>query len=254
MTVHFVVEAGLGTVIIDRREKLNALDLGSFRELERIIRATREDRATRGLLIAAEGGRAFSAGADIDDLVGIDADEATSRATYRRLVLQDLAELPVPSVAVVEGLAMGGGVELALACTFRVASTAAQFSFPEIKLGLLPGAGATQRLPRLIGISRALDMMLTARVVDAAEALRVGLVDRIAADARAEGRTLAAQWMRFGRDAVTGIMFAARCADPAIREGLTAEGRYLANVIRSADAHEGIAAFLEKRVPIFNRV
>jgi enoyl-CoA hydratase len=253
VALDFTVAAGLGTVVINRPEKLNALDLVTFRELEGIAQAVRHDRGIRGLLVMARGERAFSAGADINDLTGVDSEEARSRATYRRFVLQDLAELPVPSVAVVEGLAMGGGVELALACTFRVASPSARFSFPEIKLGLMPGAGATQRLPRVIGTARALDMMLTARVIDAAEALRIGLVDRVADDAPAEGRGLAAQWMQFGRDAIAGVLAAVACAEQPIREGLASEGRFLAGLSTSADAHEGISAFLEKRAARFNR-
>ena len=122
MAVRFEMEDGLGTICIDRQAKLNALDLESFRELERIIGRVRGDARVRALLVTAAGSRAFCAGADIGDLAGLPVSEACERATYRRMVLQDLAELPVPSVAIVEAPAMGGGVELALACTFRVAS------------------------------------------------------------------------------------------------------------------------------------
>jgi enoyl-CoA hydratase len=253
MTVRFSGEGALGTITLDRQEKLNALDLESFRELERIVQAVRTEPRIRGLIVMAEGDRAFSAGADIHDLAGVDAAEASARATYRRAVLQGFIELPFPSIAVVEGLAMGGGVELALACTFRIASPAARFSFPEIKLGMLPGAGGTQRLPRLIGESRALEMMLTARSIDATEAYRIGLVDRIASDARGEAQAFASQWLPFSRDAIAAIMAAIRCSELPIREGLAAEGRYLAALNNSADATEGIAAFLEKRTPRFNQ-
>ena len=253
MTVKFSTEGELGSIIIDRQEKLNALDLESFRELERIVHGVCADHRMRGLLVMAEGGRAFSAGADIQDLGGLDSAEASARATYRRTVLQELAELPIPTIAVVEALAMGGGLELALACTFRVASTSARFSFPEVKLGLLPGAGGTQRLPRLVGESRALEMMLTARTIDAADAHRIGLVDRIATDARMEARALAGQWLPFSRAAIAAIIAAARCAELPIHEGLAAEGRHLAGLSTSADAEEGISAFLQKRAPRFNQ-
>jgi enoyl-CoA hydratase len=253
MTIRFSVEGALGTLTVDRVQKLNALDLECFQAIEAIVGQVQSDQGIRGLVVLAEGTRAFSAGADINDLRGLDAAESSRRATYRRMVLQSLAELPIPSVAVIEAPAMGGGVELALACTFRVASPAAKFSFPEIRLGLLPGAGGTQRLPRLVGASRALDMMLTARVIDATEALRIGLVDRVAVDARGEALVLAGQWLQYSRAAAAGIMAAVDEASLPMREGLAAEGRHLAAVSASADAAEGVAAFLEKRAARFNQ-
>src|SRR5437867_5470447 len=118
MTVSISVEDGLGIVLIDRPARMNALDLAAFETIERIVASANTDRMMRGLLFTAAGGRAFSAGADINDLAGITADEAASRATWRRGVLQQLSDAVVPSIAVIDGLAMGGGVELALACTF----------------------------------------------------------------------------------------------------------------------------------------
>lgn len=244
MGLRFSIDSGLGTITLDRKEKANALDIGAFRELEEIVQKVREDRTIKGLLVTAEGSKAFCAGADINDLVGLSAEEADRRATYRRQVLQDFAELPVPSIAVIEALAVGGGVELALACTFRFASATARFSFPEIKLGLLPGAGGTQRLPRVVGVSHALELMLTARMINSEEALALGLVSRIAANALEEARSLAAEWMQYDRDAVSGILAAVRYSELPISAGLVEEGRCLVELSSSHAAAKRIAAFL----------
>jgi enoyl-CoA hydratase len=253
MSVSLSVEDALGIVLIDRQDKLNALDLISFQEIERIMDIVRRDDKVGGLIFTAAGTRAFSAGADIADLKDIGADEAPKRATYRRGVFQELSELPIPTVAVVDGLAMGGGVELALACTFRLATARSSFSFPEIRLGLLPGAGGTQRLPRLIGEVRALEMMLTARRINADEALRIGLVDRIVENPLEDAKNFASQWTQFSRAAVREILAAIQCSELPIREGLEMEGEHLSFLNTSADAAEGIAAFFEKRTPIFNQ-
>ncbi|MGX5831801.1 enoyl-CoA hydratase/isomerase family protein [Mesorhizobium sp. 43Arga] len=253
MPVNFNVDGFIGTVLIDRQNRLNALDLDAFHTIEKAVETANSDKSIRGLIFMAAGDRAFSAGADINDLTGLGPEEASKRATYRRFVLQGLSEAKVPSVAVVDGLAMGGGVELAMACTFRLATERATFSFPEIKLGLLPGAGATQRLPRLVGTPRALEMMLTARPVTAEEAVRIGLIDRIVRDPVAEPRAFVEQWIPFSRSAIAGIMAAARHAELPIREGLVKEGEELALLNMSPDGLEGVAAFLEKRPAVFNR-
>lgn len=253
MSVLFEVKNSIGVVTIDRVAKLNALDLKTFKEIEAIIDRVNSDRAIRGLIFAAAPGRAFSAGADISDLAGLSPQEASERATFRRGVFQKLSVAEVPSIAVVDGFAMGGGVELALACTFRLATKRAVFSFPEIKLGLLPGAGATQRLPRLIGLSRALDMMLTARQIDAQEALQFGLVDRVVEDPDDAAMEFAAQWVPFSRSAIRGIMAACLHFGLPHEEGLAKEGEELARLSTSPDGIEGVSAFLEKRPAIFNR-
>ncbi|MBP1881743.1 enoyl-CoA hydratase [Ensifer mexicanus] len=238
---------------IDRAAKLNALDLETFRKIEEIVDKANDDRAVRGLIFAAAPGRAFSAGADINDLTGLSPEEAGRRASYRRGVFQKIATADVPSIAVINGFAMGGGVELALACTFRFATRQATFSMPEINLGLLPGAGATQRLPRLIGMAKALEMMLTASKVAAEEALRCGLVDRIIEDVETEPLNFAVGWLPFSRSAIKGIIAAARGSELPMEEGLAREGEELAMLSASPDGIEGVAAFLEKRRPAFNQ-
>jgi enoyl-CoA hydratase len=204
------------------------------------------------LIFAAAPGEAFSAGADINDLAGVTLEEAGQRATYRRGVFQKISTADVPSIAVIDGFAMGGGVELVLACTFRFATRRAVFSMPEINLGLLPGAGATQRLPRLIGSSKALEMMLTACKIDADEALRCGLIDRLIEDPETEPMEFASRWLPFSRAALKGIMAAVRGWELPIEEGLALEGQELAQLSASADGIEGVSAFLQKRKPVFN--
>lgn len=253
MSVLFGVKNSIGVVTIDRAAKLNALDLETFRRIEEIVDEANCDRAIRGIIFAAAPGRAFSAGADINDLAGLSPKEAGDRATYRRGVFQRITTADVPSIAVIDGFAMGGGVELAMACTFRLATRRAVFSMPEVNLGLLPGAGATQRLPRLVGMAKALEMMLMACKLDAEEALRYGLINRIIEDVETEPMDFAARWLPFSRSAIKGIMAAARSSELPIDEGLAREGEELALLSASPDGVEGVAAFLESRTPVFNR-
>lgn len=253
MSVLFEVKNSIGVVTIDRATKLNALDLEMFSKIEAIVDQANGDREFRGLIFTAAPGKAFSAGADINDLAGLSPKKAAERATYRRGVFQKLSAAEVPSIAVVDGFAMGGGVELALACTFRLATNRAAFSFPEIKLGLLPGAGATQRLPRLIGLSRALEMMLTARQIDAREALHLGLIDRIVEDPESAAMDFAAEWLPYSRSAIKGILAASNDSELPIAEGLAKEGDELSRLSTSPDGIEGVSAFLERRPAEFNK-
>lgn len=239
---------------ITQPEVHNALDLETFRALDQTIDAINADQEIRALVVSSSGQRAFCAGANINDLRGIDAKEATERASYRRHVLQKLADLDVPSLAVIDGFAMGGGVELAAACTFRLATAHSTFSMPEINLGLLPGAGATQRLPRLIGPARAAEMMLTARKVTADEALTWGLINQIITDPETGHIPLLDRLTANSRSAMRGILRAMRRgADLPITTGLAVEGEELAQLSLSRDGIEGVTAFFEKRAACFNQ-
>jgi enoyl-CoA hydratase len=254
MSLLISMEPPIARVRIDRPARLKALDLEAFRQLDALIDEIHATPAIRALVITATGDRALSAGADINELSGIGPDEASERATHRRNGLQRLAELEVPSVAVMDGLAKGGGVELAAACTFRLATARAQFSMPEINLGLLPGAGATQRLPRLIGEARALEMMVATRRIGVDEALQWGLVTRRIGDVEADVEAFLTEITRLSRTGLRGILRAVvRGQNLPMREALAIEGEELAVLSRSPDGIEGIAAFLEKRPPRFNR-
>ena len=209
--------------------------------------------AARVLVIASGIPRFFAAGADLKLLVTLDRPGFARYLAELRAVLDTIATLPQPSIAAIDGIALGGGLELALACTLRVAAPAAQLGVPEVRLGLLPGAGGTQRLPRLIGRSRALDLLLTGRSLDGEEALRAGLVDRVAPDAVAAAAQLAGEIARHPAATLSAIV---RCVDAADARdpdaGMRAELAELLDRFESADGREGIRAFIERRPPEFS--
>jgi enoyl-CoA hydratase len=237
---------------LDRQEALNAL---SFAILEDIAAAFDEaaNMDIRALLITGAGPKAFCAGADIKELRGRDLAAQKRQAARGQGIFAKLDTLPVPSVAIINGYAFGGGLEMALACTFRIATRNAKVGLPEIKLGLIPGYGGTQRLPRLIGEGRALEMIMTGRTVAADEALTIGLVHRVVdGDPVDAGIAFAREFsgyslpaLGFAREAVQ------RALDVPVHEGLKIETDLGTLAFRTADAEEGMAAFAEKRKPAF---
>jgi enoyl-CoA hydratase len=237
---------------LDRQEALNAL---SFAILDDIAAAFDEAAKMdiRALLITGAGPKAFCAGADIKELRGRDLAAQKRQAARGQGIFAKLDTLPVPSVAIINGYAFGGGLEMALACTFRIATRNAKVGLPEIKLGLIPGYGGTQRLPRLIGEGRALEMIMTGRTVAADEALTIGLVHRVVdGDPVDAGIAFAREFsgyslpaLGFAREAVQ------RALDLPVHEGLKVETDLGTLAFRTADAEEGMAAFAEKRKPAF---
>ena len=205
------------------------------------------------LVIASGIPRFFAAGADLKLLATLERQGFERYLGELRAVLDTIAALPQPSVAAIDGIALGGGLELALACTLRVAGPAAQLGVPEVRLGLLPGAGGTQRLPRLIGRSRALDLLLTGRSLDSEEALRSGLVDRVAPDAAVAAAALAGELA--SRPAAT-LSAIGRCVEASasgdVDAGMLVELHELLDRFESADGREGIRAFIERRPPDFS--
>jgi enoyl-CoA hydratase len=252
MTVRLTRIDELALLTLDRPEALNALSFALLRDLAAAFDEIAAGDA-RALLITGAGDRAFCVGADVRELMGRSLAAARDGAAYGQTVLAKLDALPMPSIALVNGYAYGGGLELALACTFRIAAADAKLGLPEIKLGLIPGYGGTQRLPRLVGQARALDMILTGRTVAAEEALAIGLVNRVAkGDLLAAGASFAREMTGFSlaalglaRDAVR------RGLGLPLKDGLAIEADLNAAAFQTADAGEGIAAFLEKRKPIF---
>jgi len=210
-------------------------------------------QALNALLITGAGEKAFCAGADITELRGRELIDQVKAAETGQRAFAKLDTLPIPSVAVINGYAFGGGLELALACTFRVATRNARLGLPEIKLGVIPGYGGTQRLPRIVGEARALELIMTGRTVAADEAERIGLVNRLVdGDPLAAGIAFAREFsgyglaaLRFARDAVK------RALDLPISEGLKVEADLNTLAFRTRDAEEGMSAFLEKRKPRF---
>src|SRR5437667_524139 len=178
MAIHLSHHDEIALITLDRPEPLNALSFGQLHDLNRILDSI-ADSPARALLVTGAGDRAFSAGADIKELMGRSLVEQRAGALLGQSVLAKLDQLSMPSVALINGYAFGGGLELALACTLRLAAPTAKLGFPEIKLGLIPGYGGTQRLPRLVGESRATEMILTGRTIEAEEAERIGLINRL---------------------------------------------------------------------------
>ncbi len=242
----------LALLTLDRPEALNALSFGQLHDLNRMLDSIADSDA-RALLVTGSGDRAFSAGADIKELMGRTLVEVRAGAMLGQSVLAKLDQLPMPSIALINGYAFGGGLELALACTFRLAVPTAKLGFPEIKLGLIPGYGGTQRLPRLVGEARATELILTGRTVNADEAERIGLVNHIVdGDLIAAGQTFAREMTGFSlpvlglaRDAIR------RAHDLPLHDGLKIEADLSTLAFQTEDAIEGMTAFIEKRPAVF---
>jgi enoyl-CoA hydratase len=252
MSVRVTRQDEVAVITLDRQEALNALSSEVLRELEQAFDLVAAGDA-RALIVTGAGTKAFCAGADIKELTGRSLSEQRRDAAYGQAVLARLDTLPMPSIAAINGYAFGGGLELALACTFRLALTTAKMGLPEIKLGLIPGYGGTQRLPRAVGEARALELILSGRTLDAEEALRIGLVHRVAEKDVVQAaidfaRSLGAYGLpalRLARDAVK------RALDVPLHEGLKIEADLNTLAFQTADAAEGMNAFMEKRKPKF---
>ena len=246
----------LATVTLDRPEVLHALDAVMFDELERTFLELSADASVRAILLTGSGERAFAAGADIRALVETDAASGRAAAERGQQVFLQIEQCGKPVIACVNGVALGGGCELALACTFRIASERARLGLPELKLGLIPGYGGTQRLPRLIGKSAALRLMLTGVAVDAAEALRLGLVDEVvpAAELMTRARTVAETITAMAPRAISTVMQAvARGEGRSIEDAMKVEAELFGQLCGTADKREGLTAFLEKRPAKWSR-
>lgn len=242
------VDDGVAVITIDRPGALNALNGELLLELATAFEGLEGDLGVRALIVTGAG-RAFVAGADVTELAPLD-DPFAGRETSLggQDVMNTLAALPFPTIAAINGFALGGGLELALACDLRVASREAKLGLPEVGLGLIPGYGGTQRLPRLIGHGRALDLILTGRHVPAEEALQLGLVNRVVDDALDGALALARQTLRNAPIAL-GLAKEAmvRGLDVTLPQGLEIEADLFGMVVTTADMKEGTAAFLEKR-------
>lgn len=253
MTVLFDYGGGYAHITLNRPEVLNAL---SFEVLEQLGDALAKVAASdaRALIITGAGEKAFCAGADIPELMGRPLMSELEGAARGQAVFSQIADLRIPSVAVIHGYAFGGGLELALACTFRVATDRARMGLPEVRLGLIPGYGGTQRLPRLIGEGRALDMIMSGRTVAADEGERIGLVNRI--DNEGSPLEIGRRFMEpYLRHSLCALYFAReavqRGAGLGITDGLRIERDLSTLAYRTRDAAEGLHAFVEKRPPIF---
>jgi enoyl-CoA hydratase len=257
MAVELSIEQGLAHLHLNRPKALNALSFGILQDLNNTlaqIEQAIEQQQVRGLVITGEGEKSFCAGADIPELLGRTLLQQHEGARLGQEVFNRLAALRVPSVAVIHGYAFGGGLELALSCTFRLATARAKMGLPEIKLGLIPGYGGTQRLPRLIGEGRALDIILSGRTVDAIEAERIGLVTRLVEEGNPYtlGTDFLAPYLKHGLLALDMARQAiSRGVQTTLEQGLKIERDLSTLIFQTADANEGMTAFTEKRPAIF---
>jgi enoyl-CoA hydratase len=241
---------GLATLTIDRADKLNALNAEVIGELGTALRALAGDDAVRGVIVTGAGGKAFVAGADIGELAQMRPLSGVRVSREGQDTFRFLERMRKPVVAAVNGFALGGGLELALACHLRVAAANARFGLPEVRLGIIPGYGGTVRLPRLVGRGRALELILTGEMIDAAEAHRIGLVNRVVEPAALldETRKLMATILANGPVALALALEAVdRAASTTIEDALLLESNLFGLLASTADMREGMSAFLEKR-------
>ena len=252
-TITLNVADRIATLTVNRPDKLNALNSRVIAELGEMIDSLRADRDVGGVILTGAG-RAFVAGADISELEQVAGDSVEALAKRGQSVFRRFETSPKPTIAAVNGFALGGGCELAMACDIRIASESAKFGQPEVKLGLIPGYGGTQRLPRLVGRGRALQLLLTGEIIDAQEALRIGLVNRVVA---ADELLQAANSMMRAMLANAPLALAACItavndgADAALDTALALEASAFGRLGATDDKREGTRAFLEKRAATF---
>jgi enoyl-CoA hydratase len=257
MTYEFLkldVADRIATITFNRPDKLNALNDATMLELGRAVEHVRTEAAIGGVVVTGAG-RAFVAGADIAELRAKTQQEAHALARRGQEVFRRLETSPKPVVAAVNGFALGGGCELAMACHVRLASEGAKFGQPELKLGVIPGYGGTQRLTRLVGRGRALQLLMTGELIDAAEAYRIGLVNRIVPGSESvvdAARALLRQMLANAPLAIADCLDVVdRGADLPLDEALALEASAFGELAATNDMKEGTAAFLEKRAPSF---
>ena len=252
--VLYVKKGAIAYVTVNRPKVLNALNTPTWSDLRTAFEDARDDAAVLGVILTGVGDKAFIAGADISELAQAAAFDAQQSSRFGQQVLDLIENLGKPVVAAVNGFALGGGCETAMACTIRIAVETARFGQPEVALGLVPGGGGTQRLPRLVGKGRALQLILSGEMITAQEAYRIGLVNEIVPAAELITRAEAIL-RKIGANAPIAIRFALEAANKGMEtsqgEGLLLEAAYFGLCAATEDKKEGTTAFLEKRAPQF---
>ena len=249
-------QAAVTVLTVNRPEVLNALNRETLGEIEDAVRRFVDDPGAGALVVTGAGEKSFISGADINELAVLDPRGAEEISRFGQRAIEGLERSPKPVIAAVNGYAFGGGCELALACHLRVASENAVFGLPEVSLGIIPGYGGTQRLPRLVGLGRALEMILTGGRVKADEAERIGLVNRVVPRAEVMGAAIAMAQsiLKNGPLAVSAALEAVRRGlELPLEAGLRFESSLFGILGASEDMHEGLNAFLEKRPAGFKR-
>ncbi|HEY9433397.1 MAG TPA: enoyl-CoA hydratase-related protein [Blastocatellia bacterium] len=247
-------KGAIAYVTLNRPKVLNALNQQTWEDLRAAFEDTRDDAEVRGVILTGAGDKAFIAGADISELANVTAVEAQNSSRYGQEVLNLIEDLGKPVVAAVNGFALGGGCETAMACTIRVASENAKFGQPEVKLGVIPGGGGTQRLPRLVGKGRALQLILSGEMIGAQEAYRIGLVNEVVPAADLITRAEAILKQIFA-NAPIAVKFALEAVNKGLEtnlaEGLSLEAALFRLCAGTEDKKEGTQAFLQKRAAQF---
>jgi enoyl-CoA hydratase/carnithine racemase len=247
-------KGSIAYITLNRPKVLNALSHQTYMDLRAALEDTRDDAALRGVILTGAGDKAFIAGADISELATVTAVEAARSSNVGQEVLNLVENLGKPVIAAINGFALGGGCEMAMACTIRVASEAAIFGQPEVKLGLVPGGGGTQRLPRLVGKGRALQIILSGEMIAAQEAYRIGLVNEVvpATEVIARAETILRQILA---NAPLAIKYSLEAVNKGLEisqsEGQALEAAFFGLCAGTEDKKEGTQAFLQKRAPHF---
>ncbi|WP_291103546.1 MULTISPECIES: enoyl-CoA hydratase/isomerase family protein [unclassified Flavobacterium] len=247
-------EKGIATIFINRPEKLNALNRATIQELHETLKLVDENPDVRVIIITGSGKKAFVAGADISEFAHFSAEEGSQLAAQGQLILFDFIEnLKKPVIAAINGFALGGGLELAMACHFRIASDNAKMGLPETSLGIIPGYGGTQRLPQLIGKGRAMEMIMTAGMIDAETAKTYGLVNHVVpqADLYSTYMTIAVRIMKNSLVAIAKAIEAVNANFVSGVNGFDVEINAFGECFATEDFKEGTTAFLEKRKAAF---
>jgi len=248
------IEDVMAILTINRPDKMNAVNNATVEEIDQALAQVEQNQDLRVFILTGAGDKAFIAGADIQEIKKRDATSGRPETRRRQEVYSRIETLEIPSIAAINGWALGTGLELAMSCTLRIASSKARLGQPEIKLGIIPGAGGTQRLPKLVGMGRAMEMILTGEPVKADQALAMGLVNRVVEpdqllqEVKALAETIAARpklAVQYAKEAVS------RYTEGSLAEGLAHESYLHALSCGTQDKTEGVAAFLEKREPKF---
>jgi enoyl-CoA hydratase len=247
-------EENIGWIIINRPDKLNALNHETINELHQAFLSFQEDNEVKVILLTGSGEKAFVAGADIKELSELDLSSGKKYVLEGQRLMNLIENFNKPVIAVINGYALGGGTEIALACHMRIASDNARMGQPEVKLGLIPGFGGTQRLPRLVGKGTAMEMILSGKNIDAKEAYRIGLVNQVVTpeELKPTCKKLAQIIAANGPKAVKyGIQAINKGLEKPLNEGLLLEAELFGETCATEDSKEGTQAFLEKRKPEF---
>ena len=242
---------GILAITVDSPAKYNALNVTALQELEQELDRALSNKSVRAILLTGAGDKAFVAGADIAEFKTLPISESKAFAETGQRVMDKLENMPVPVLAAVNGFALGGGCELALACHMRIASENAQFGLPEVKLGIIPGYGGTQRLTQLVGRGKALEIMLTGNPIKAQEALRIGLVNQVVPIEQLIAASIALLSQMIGRAPRALAMVIKAVGSQGRPDGYAVEASAFEECCQTADFQEGVSAFLEKRPPAF---